>query len=79
MELVLRRFSAIKHDNCEIYFDAAEFPYPTGVGILEDMMWNLTQNVKEALPDHFNDWEYDNFHFLDNEDFFSNENVSDSF
>ncbi len=77
-QLVLRRFSAMKHKDCEIYFNAAEFPFPAALGDLEEMIWNLTKDVKEALPHHFNDWEDDNFHFLDTEDFFSKENFSDS-
>ncbi len=68
-QLVLRRFSTIKHEDCEIYFDAAEFPFQAAVSNLEDMIWILTKDVKEALPHHFNDWEDDNFHFLDSEDF----------
>eukprot|EP01031_Cornospumella_fuschlensis_P035310 gene35310-42785_t len=69
-QAVLKRWLALKHLDCEVYFVASSFSFPDSLQALEKMLDRLTAPVRERLPEHFNDWEDDLLVFTDEEDYF---------
>lgn len=70
-QLALYPLSSMKHDGCEMFFDASKFPFPANLTALVGMVANLSAQARhEGLPERFDDWEDDNLNFDDDEDVF---------
>lgn len=67
----LYALSSLKHEGCEMFFDASKFPFPANLTALSNMVAHLSAQARlEGLPERFDDWEDDTLTFDDERDVF---------